>query len=162
MSQSIRITYLRKRRSGTITAKDTLTEESGHKTGSWVPTQRVGSRSKSCWFFRRQYHFLTRSSFQVSQTTTFVGAQEGFSKYTRTPPNISPHIPALFVTTSQIRCHTYRPTILFIVLMDGPPRFTHTRPLRRSLVRSALGREWSRGRLGERARSPCEMGVPKV
>jgi len=144
------------------TAKDMLTEGSGRKTGSWVRTQPIGSRSKPCWFHRRQYHFLTRSSFQVSQTTTFVGAQEGFRKHTRTPSDIPPHIPTLFAATNQIRCHTDRPTILFIILMDGPPRFTHTRPLRRSLVRSAMGREWSRRWLGEGARGPCEMGVPKV
>ena len=108
------------------------------------------------------FSLLTRSFPQISKTTTFAGTQEGFCKRTRAPSDLPPNIPTLFSATSQIRCHIDRSTILFVLLMGGPTRFTHTRPLSRSLVRFTVGREWRRRRLGKRTRSPCKMGVPKM
>lgn len=105
---------------------------------------------------------LTHLLLKIPQTTAFVGTQEGLRKHTRAPSNLPPHISALFTATGQIRCHTDRPTIFFVFFMDGPPRFAYSRPLCRSLVRSAMGREWSRRWLGKRSRGPCKVGVPKV
>ena len=113
-------------------------------------------------FVEITFSLLTRSFLQISKTTTFVRTQEGFCKRTRAPSDLPPHISALFSTTSQIRCHIDRSSILFVLLMGGPTRFTHTRPLSRSLVRFTVGREWCRRRFGKRTRSPCKMGVPKM
>ena len=113
-------------------------------------------------FVEITFNLLTRLLLQISETATFVRTQESLCKRTRAPSDLPPHITALFSTTSQIRCHTDRSTILFVLLMDRPTRFTHTRPLSRSLVRFTVGREWGRRWLGKRSRGPCKMGVPKM